>query len=203
MFQLNKEQFFNIWASTYDWLFPSVFYQALHQRLLEYIEFPEFARVLDLGCGTGKLLDRLATHFPQLQGTGLDFSEKMLANARSRNRYPTRMTYVQGRVESLPFDVDHFDAVFSTISFLHYPQPQRVLEEVSRVLRPGGQFYLVDSVPSRCMGSTLSLPISEGGITLYGREARSHLGEGAGLTVTGHHHLIAPVLLTVFQKSRI
>lgn len=200
MFQLSKEQFFNAWASTYDWLLPSVFYQALHQRLLEYVYFSEFAHVLDLGCGTGKLLDRLATHFPPLQGTGLDFSEKMLAIARSSNRYPTRITYVQGRVESLPFDFGQFDAVFSTISFLHYPQPQTVLAEVSRVLRPGGRFYLVDSVPYRCLGSTLSLPISEGGITLYGREARSHLGETAGLRVAAHHYLIAPVLLTVFWK---
>jgi ubiquinone/menaquinone biosynthesis C-methylase UbiE len=200
VFQLNKEQFFNIWASTYDWLFPSVFYQALHQRLLEYVGLPDGARILDLGCGTGRLLDRLATHFPQLQGTGLDFSEKMLDQARSRNRYHTRITYIQGRVESLPGEVGQFDAVFSTISFLHYPQPQTVLAEVSRVLRPGGRFYLVDSVPSQCMGSTLSLPISEGGITLYGREARSHLGETAGLTVVAHHYLIAPVLLTVFLK---
>lgn len=201
MFQLSKEQFFNGWASTYDWLFPSVFYQALHQRLLEYVDLPEFAHILDLGCGTGRLLDRLATHFPQLQGTGLDFSEKMLDRSRDRNRYPDRITYIRGSVESLPFDVGQFDAVFSTISFLHYPQPQTVLSEVSRVLRPGGRFYLVDSVPSRCMGSTLSLPISEGGITLYGREARSQLGETAGLTVAAHHYLMAPVLLTVFLKS--
>ncbi|MGB3238549.1 MAG: methyltransferase domain-containing protein [Geitlerinemataceae cyanobacterium] len=201
MFQLSKEQFFDGWASTYDRLFPSVFYQALHQRLLEYVDLPESASVLDLGCGTGKLLDRLASHYPQLQGTGLDFSEKMLAIARSGIRYPARITYVQGRVESLPFDVGQFDAVFSTISFLHYPQPQAVLSEISRVLRPGGRFYLVDSVPSRCMGSTLSLPISEGGITLYGREARSTLGEAAGLTTIAHHYLIAPVVLTVFVKS--
>jgi ubiquinone/menaquinone biosynthesis C-methylase UbiE len=200
VFRLSKEQFFNLWASTYDWVLPSVFYQALHQRLLEYLELPELARILDLGCGTGRLLDRLATHFPQLQGTGLDFSEKMLNQARSRNRYRDRIAYVQGRVESLPFEVGQFDAVFSTISFLHYPQPQTVLSEVSRVLRPGGRFYLVDAVPSRCMGSTLSLPISEGGITLYGREARSQLGETAGLTVAAHHYLIAPVLLTVFLK---
>lgn len=200
MFRLSKEQFFNGWASTYDWLFPSVFYQALHQRLLDYVDLPESPHVLDLGCGTGRLLDRLAAHFPELQGTGLDFSEKMLVNARSRNRYVDRITYVQGRVESLPFPSDRFDAVFSTISFLHYPQPQTVLCEISRVLRPGGRFYLVDAVPYRCMGSTLSLPISEGGITLYGREARSRLGETAGLTVVAHHYLIAPVVLTVFLK---
>lgn len=200
MFRLSKEQFFNGWASSYDWIFPSVFYQALHQRLLDYVDLPESARVLDLGCGTGKLLARLATHFPQLQGTGLDFSEKMLANARSGNRYGDRITYVRGRVESLPFEGEQFDAVFSTISFLHYPQPQTVLLEIARVLRPGGRFYLVDSVPSRFLGSTLSIPISEGGIVLYSRQARADLGVAAGLTVVAHHYLIAPVLLTVFLK---
>ncbi|HIK30725.1 MAG TPA: class I SAM-dependent methyltransferase [Oscillatoriales cyanobacterium M59_W2019_021] len=197
---MNKEKLFDLWASSYDWIFPSVFYQAVHQRLLDYVELPESSRVLDLGCGTGKLLGRLADRFPDLQGTGLDFSEEMLSQARSRDRHPDRLTYVRGTVESLPFDAGQFDAAFSTISFLHYPQPQTVLAEVSRVLRIGGRFYLVDSIPPSWCGSTLSLPISRGGITLYGREARSRLGEAAGLTAIAHRYLLTPVVLTIFQK---
>ena len=63
-----KQIFFDRWAPSYDWLFPSVVYQAIHQRLLEYIDLPASANVLDLGCGTGKLLHRLAVNFPTLQG---------------------------------------------------------------------------------------------------------------------------------------
>uniref|UniRef100_A0A1D9G4F6 Methyltransferase domain-containing protein n=1 Tax=Moorena producens (strain JHB) TaxID=1454205 RepID=A0A1D9G4F6_MOOP1 len=55
-----KEKFFDLWAPNYDILFTTVFYQALHKRLLEYVELTNQPNVLDLGCGTGRLLNRLA-----------------------------------------------------------------------------------------------------------------------------------------------
>ena len=63
-----KQTFFDLWAPSYDWLFPSIVYQAIHKRLLEYVDLSNSANVLDLGCGTGKLLHRLAVNFPTLQG---------------------------------------------------------------------------------------------------------------------------------------
>lgn len=82
----NKRQLFDRWAPLYDLLFPSVFYQAIHQRLLDYVDLPQQAHVLDIGCGTGRLLNRLATKYSDLQGTGLDFSAEMLRQARRTNR---------------------------------------------------------------------------------------------------------------------
>lgn len=140
----NKEKFFDLWAPNYDFLLTTVFYQAVHKRLLEYVELPNPPCVLDLGCGTGRLLHRLATQFPALQGTGLDLSAQMLHQAQQLNQHWVRLIYKQGNAESLPFVDCRFDAVFNTLSFLHYPNPQQVFSEVSRVLRPDGRFYLVD-----------------------------------------------------------
>jgi ubiquinone/menaquinone biosynthesis C-methylase UbiE len=81
-FLSNKKLIFDSWASSYDWLFPSVFYQAIHKRLLEYVDLPNPANILDLGCGTGRLLQRLATEFHQFRGTGLDLSSNMVRQAR-------------------------------------------------------------------------------------------------------------------------
>ncbi|HEY9876748.1 MAG TPA: class I SAM-dependent methyltransferase, partial [Candidatus Obscuribacterales bacterium] len=122
----NKEKFFDLWAPNYDFLFLSVFYQAVHKRLLEYVNLPDRANVLDIGCGTGRLLDRLATQFPQMRGTGLDLSTEMLHQARERNRHHPRLIYIQGNAEALPFADGQFDAVFNTLSFLHYPKPEQV-----------------------------------------------------------------------------
>ena len=83
----NKEKFFDLWAPHYDFLLTTVFYQAVHKRLLEYVELPEQPNVLDLGCGTGRLLNRLATQFPTLRGTRLDLSAKMLHQAQQGNRH--------------------------------------------------------------------------------------------------------------------
>ncbi|MDZ8238890.1 MAG: class I SAM-dependent methyltransferase [Nostoc sp. ChiQUE01a] len=198
----NKKFLFDRWAPSYDWLFPSVFYQAIHKRLLEYVNLPERANVLDIGCGTGRLLERLATEFPDLQGTGLDLSANMLRMARLTNHRHPRLIYVEGKAESLPFAEGQFDAVFSTISFLHYLEPQQVVSEISRVLSPGGCFYLVD-ITSKKDAQPQLLPISPRGIRLYSPNQRQLLGSSAGLLCLSHHYLLGPVLLTIFAKPRI
>ncbi|MBV8887846.1 MAG: class I SAM-dependent methyltransferase [Chroococcidiopsidaceae cyanobacterium CP_BM_RX_35] len=132
----NKQQFFDWWAPNYDFLFVSVFYQAIHKRLLEYVELAAQPNVLDLGCGTGRLLNRLATQFLDLKGTGLDLSTEMLRQARHHNHHHPRLIYVQGNAETMPFDNEQFNAVFNTLSFLHYSQPEQLFLEVSRCYVP-------------------------------------------------------------------
>ncbi len=198
----NKKFLFDRWAPSYDWLFPSVFYRAIHKRLLEYVNLPERANVLDIGCGTGRLLERLGTQFPDLRGTGLDLSTNMLRMARLTNRHHPRLIYVEGKAESLPFADGQFDAVFSTISFLHYLEPQQVVSEISRVLSPGGCFYLVD-ITSKKEAQPQLLPISPRGIRLYSPNQRQLLGSSAGLLCVSHHYLLGPVLLTIFGKPGI
>jgi ubiquinone/menaquinone biosynthesis C-methylase UbiE len=198
---MNKKQLFDRWAATYDWLFPSVMYQAAHKRLLEYVDLPPEPRVLDIGCGTGRLLDRLATEFPNLQGTGLDLSPEMLRIARRSHHHHPRLIFISGNAEDLPFADGQFDAIFSSFSFLHYPNPERVCQQVSRVLQSQGRFYLVDFTFSQTDRSQ-DLPISPGGIRLYGLSARDRLGERAGLSCLAHYHLLGPVLLTIFVKEK-
>lgn len=140
-----KITFFDRWAPNYDFLGTTIFYQSIHQRLLSYTTLPNSCQVLDLGCGTGRLLNRLAAKFPDLKGIGVDLSPQMLNVARQNNQYHPRLIYTSGNAESLPFADNQFDAVFNTISFLHYRDPQQVFSEVSRILKPQGQFYLADS----------------------------------------------------------
>jgi len=193
----NKKQLFDLWALIYDWLFPTVFYQAIHQRLLEYVDLPVRSNVLDLGCGTGQLLERLASQFNDLQGIGLDLSTEMLRVARQNNRHHPRLIYIEGKADSLPFADGQFDGVFNTFSFLHYSEPQQVFAEVARVLSPGGRFYLVD-LTIRNSPEPQVIPVIVGGIRLYSSTSREHLGSCAGLLCLGHHYLLGSVLLTIF-----
>lgn len=197
-----KQQFFDIWASRYDIIFTSVFYQAIHKRLLEYVRLPDHPNILDLGCGTGKLLDRLATHFPQLRGTGLDLSAEMLSQARQNNRHHPRLIYLQGDAEALPFVDGQFDAVFNTLSFIHYPNPEKVFSEVSRVLQPGGKFYLVDPI-IKIKADTQQVPFSPGGIKFYSPETRENFCRQAGLSCEGHYYLLGWILLTIFSCPKL
>jgi ubiquinone/menaquinone biosynthesis C-methylase UbiE len=196
----NKQQFFDRWAPNYDCLFTTIFYQAVHKRLIEYIQLSNHPQVLDLGCGTGRLLTRLADLYPDLCGIGFDFSRAMLREARHNNRHHPRLIYLQGNAEALPFSEAQFEAIFNTISFLHYPQPHLVLQEVNRVLRPQGYFYLVDTIGSNESNFT-TVPFSPGGVQFYNESQRERLGKDAGLECVGHKYLIGPILLTIFSKS--
>lgn len=195
----NKQKLFDRWAPNYDLLFTTVFYQAIHKRLLDYIEFNENPNILDLGCGTGRLLHRLVSQFPNLKGTGVDLSLEMLRQARQRNQYRKQLIFKQGNAEFLPFSEGQFDAVFNTISFLHYPRPQSVFCEVNRVLREGGHFYLVDYIGCKKTG-TSSMPFFANNIRFYSREQRQTFGTVAGMDCLGHYFLLGPVMLTIFRR---
>jgi len=197
-----KQTFFDRWALSYDRLFPSVVYQAIHQRLLSFVQLKAQAHVLDLGCGTGKLLKRLLAKYPEVTGTGLDLSSEMIHQAKLSNPAPDRATFQEGNAEALPFEDSQFDAVFNTISFLHYRNPDRVFAEVKRVLQPDGQFYLVDSA-FRWQPPMLTINFSPGGLRLYNTTEREILAHAAGLTCLGHQYLLGPVVLSQFLKPQI
>lgn len=192
-----KITFFDRWAPNYDFLGTTIFYQSIHQRLLSYTTLPNSCQVLDLGCGTGRLLNRLAAKFPDLKGIGVDLSPQMLNVARQNNQYHPRLIYTSGNAESLPFADNQFDAVFNTISFLHYRDPQQVFSEVSRILKPQGQFYLADST----LGPLRFIPFSPGGIRFYSPQQREDLAKTVDLQLVGHHYLLGRVLLSIFRKS--
>lgn len=196
-FLAQKQAFFDKWASFYDFFLTTVIYQAIHQRLLAYVTLPNYAKVLDLGCGTGRLLNRLAAQYPNLWGMGLDLSPKMIQQARKSNTHPPQLIFLEGMATDLPCGRGQFDAVFNTISFLHYQHPQLVLSEIQRVLRPDGRFYLVDYTVSE----SGIFPVSPSGIRLYSPKKREEMGQSVGLACLGHHYLLGQVLLTIFQAS--
>lgn len=111
------------------------------------------ARVMDLCCGTGDLAVWLASMAQAPAPVcGLDYSRPMLARAVEKaQRRPVRtpLTFVQGDVADLPFPDACFDAIGISFAFrnLTYKNPltRRYLQEVVRVLKPGGRFVIVES----------------------------------------------------------
>ena len=195
-----KIQIFNIWALFYDDFISSLFYKTLHRRLLDYLILPKTPWVLDLGCGTGRLLERLAKTYPDLFGIGLDVSPEMLRQARKSRRHARRLLYIKGDAADLPTADQQFEAVFNTISFLHYPNPLPVLSEVYRTLKPQGKYYLIDWIGIGNEGYQ-ELPIGAGKIRFYSFSKREEMGQQIGFSRMQHHWLFNRVGLTIFEKD--
>lgn len=199
---MDKREFFDRWAPFYDVLLPSVFYQAVHVRLLDYVELAPQAQVLEVGCGTGKLINRLARHWPTLSGVGLDFSAAMVAQAQQQSAHGDRLRFVQGNVTDQLFAPQAFDAVFCCISFLHYPDPVAALRAIAPVLKPAGHFYLADFTPPIWFSEDIShRGITPGGVAFYSAAARESLGATVGLRCDRHAYLLGPVLMTQFSRQ--
>ena len=97
-------------------------------------------RILDVGCGTGRLTEEIA-RTPGITVVGLDRSASMLGQARSRSRTPVvgLPTYVLADGADLPF-VDAFDAIFSAATFHWIPDHDRLFRSLHTALKPGGYF---------------------------------------------------------------
>jgi SAM-dependent methyltransferase len=98
-------------------------------------------RILDAGCGTGALLDRLMSQ-PGVELFGLDYSGQALAYTRGRGH----VRLVQGDLTRLPFPDGTFDVITALDVVEHIRDDERALQEVYRVLRSGG--VLLVSVPA-------------------------------------------------------
>ncbi|MFC7132185.1 MULTISPECIES: class I SAM-dependent methyltransferase [Salinibaculum] len=96
--------------------------------------------VLDLGTGSGYVLRALRDTADIGRGYGLDASPEMLRNARSYTDDP-QVGFLRGDFDALPLATDSVDHVFSMEAFYYAPDPKHTLEEIRRVLRPGGTFY--------------------------------------------------------------
>lgn len=111
--------------------------------LLEAIADLKIDRVLDVGCGMGQMLYPFLK-FRQAFGVGLDAEPRACEIGREfyAEHVPSaRVTFIHGSAERLPFPTSSFDIVNCGLA-LPYMDNSRVLDEVVRVLRPGGVFLL-------------------------------------------------------------
>ena len=104
-------------------------------------------RVLDLGCGPGDVMIRLARACPSLKITAVDGSPAMIELAQQaidESGLQISISALQGYVPGLPLPVGHFDAVLSKDFLHHLPDPMALWHEVRRLIRPGGLICVMD-----------------------------------------------------------
>lgn len=108
----------------------------------QYLKTVEFDSMLDVGCGTGFLIDLLRKS-KTADYYGLDLSPEMIKVAEEKLGGEASLTV--GSADKLPYEDCSFDVVTCIQSFHHYPYPEKAMREVFRVLRPGGRYIISDT----------------------------------------------------------
>ena len=105
--------------------------------------------VLDVGCGGGRTVSKLAAMAAQGKVYGLDFSPDSLTVARKNNERLAavgRVELLQGSVSDLPFAADSFDVVTAVETHFWWPDLPNGLRQVHNVLKPDGHFVIIAEV---------------------------------------------------------
>src|ERR1700727_1425415 len=109
-------------------------YRPAHDEVIARLSAHSPHRIADIACGTGILADRIQRELQPEEVYGVDMSHGMLNQARARS---TRVRWLHGPAEQLPFDDGALDAVVTTSAF-HFFDQTAALREVHRVLAHGG-----------------------------------------------------------------
>ena len=137
------QQEFNQWASAGRGDAMEDHHSDITDQTLAVMELQPSDRVLDLGCGTGWASRRLAKMAPNGEVVGIDVADEMLRRAQQASTGISNVRYVWGSAERIPAPDNSFDKVLSVESFYYYADQGRALDELYRVLAPGGSLFIL------------------------------------------------------------
>jgi ubiquinone/menaquinone biosynthesis C-methylase UbiE len=158
--------------------------EPMHYSLIKELEGKSFKTLLDVGCGNGIFLSMVLNKF-DVEVSGIDISPGMIE--KSKELLDSRADLKVGDSEHLPWNDGSFDVVTCSASFHHYPNPELVLKEMRRVLRPDGILMIADPFTSnellRFFANILIKFSKSGDVKIYSQKEMQELLEKCGFTL--------------------
>ena len=160
-----------------------------------------YESLLDVGCGTGFLIDILA-NLRAARYCGVDLSDEMIRVAKGKRIHGAEFTV--GSADKLPYPDGSFDIVTCSQSFHHYPYPEKAMREARRVLKPGGLYILSDTgiggIGAWIDNHVLFKLMKSGDCHTTNRRGIEKLMAGAGFTIADSQQ-IKGMIYTVTGKK--
>jgi arsenite methyltransferase len=137
------QQEFNQWAAAGRGDEMEDHHSDITDQTLALMDLLATDRVLDLGCGTGWASRRIARVVTEGEVVGLDVADEMLRRAERSSTGLNNVRYTWGSAEKIPAPDNRFTKVLSVESFYYYADQGKALDELHRVLAPGGRLFIL------------------------------------------------------------
>lgn len=178
-----KDYNFDKMAAKYDNGIEGRMSERFYRLLLAEVELFPGANVLDVGCGTGTVLRKMADTYP-INGYGIDMTENMITEAQKK--CPDMHIQVC-RCESTSFESQTFDIITACMAYHHFADKKGFAIEAARLLKPGGHLYIADPrfpfVIRKFLNGVFRL-VNVAGSFYNPEEIHEHFGE-YGFTASG------------------
>lgn len=131
-------------ALNYDGQFDRDGYYGQARIVQEYINQAGAKRVLELASGKGFNSTFLAKENPDIEFVGIDLTPEHVEHSQKNSQGIANLKFEQGNFQNLQFSDDSFDLIFEVESVCHATDMRKVLSEAHRVLKPNGNFVVID-----------------------------------------------------------
>ena len=157
------------------------YWRADYRHVMKEIERFRPASLIDIGCGSGGFLCAVQKCFPDIQLNALDLSEEMVRETQERLG-PSAVAIV-GDSERMPLESEQYEIVTCNMSIHHYPHAQNAVNEMYRILKPGGTLLLNDmdcASPIRALANWAFPRLPGGDVKMYTRREITQMIQEAG-----------------------
>ena len=157
------------------------YWRADYRYVMKEIERFRPASLIDIGCGSGGFLCAVQKCFPDIQLKALDLSEEMVRETQDRLG-PSAVAIV-GDSERMPLESEQYEIVTCNMSIHHYPHAQDAVNEMYRILKPGGTLLLNDmdcASPIRALANWAFPRLPGGDVKMYTRREITQMIQEAG-----------------------
>jgi len=174
--------FYKYLSQVYDRINPFIWNEAMRDEAIGWLDLDGDEKLLDIGCGTGFATEGLLQHLDTVYG--LDQSAHQLEKAYAKFGKGGPVQFHRGDAERLPFKDDSFDVVWSSGSIEYWPNPVDALEEIRRIVKPGGTVLIVGpDYPN----NTIFQKMADAIMLFYDEAEADRMFREAGFTEFEHH----------------
>lgn len=177
------------------------YWQPDYDYTLAVLKGRRLATLLDLGCGTGAFLACAAKALPDTRLFGMDLSQSMVQVAAQR--LDGNAQIIQGDAEKMPLGDACVEAVTCNLSIHHYPHAQAAVDEMYRILKPGGVLCINDmdcAAPIRALANWAFPRMKSGDVKMYCRQEIEAMLRQAGFEIRRYGKISPFTFLCVAVK---